>query len=252
MSQMKYTPWIQISDVNYGYQRDSRVLHGVSLEIRQRELILLTGRNGSGKTTLLRLLAGLQQPQDGSVRIDSELMGWRQARKRLLKHCCYLHQQPYLFDSSVSDNIAYGLVCKGISANAITQKVNEALERFDLQALATRHSRALSSGEKQRVALARAWVLKPRLLLLDEPLANMDQQARHRTLGLIGALLESDIGIVLTSHESQHPSLPIDRHLQMDRGRIEELILKPNGPKLLELPTGSGRLAPLSETHSGK
>jgi molybdenum cofactor guanylyltransferase len=120
-----------------------------------------------------------------------------------------------MFDRSVADNIAYGLRNKGLPAEQIRGKVEQALDWAGILHLAGRNARRLSGGEKQRVALTRARILAPRLLLLDEPMANMDLESREQTLGLIGRLKSDGIGAIVTSHEPYISEVIGDEHVHL-------------------------------------
>jgi len=213
-----------LSVTGLGFSRGrSPILKRLDLQLRDGEITLLTGHNGSGKSTLLRILAGLLPPNSGEWRIEgSPRQPWKPNRQMLLRQHCYLHQQPYLFDGSVYQNIAYGLKQRGIPRREITGQVDAALHHVSLQHLRDRSSRALSGGERQRVAIARAWVLSPRLMLLDEPVANMDKRARQRSIQLINQLAADGIGVMVTSHDPQHGELRIDRHLHLYQGELSE------------------------------
>lgn len=213
-----------LSVTGLGFSRGRNpILKRLDLQLRDGQITLLTGHNGSGKSTLLRILAGLLPPDSGEWQIeDGPRQPWRPTRKLLLRQHCYLHQQPYLFDGSVYRNIAYGLKQRGTPRREIGIRVDEALHNVSLQHLWDRPSRALSGGERQRVAIARAWVLSPWLMLLDEPLANMDKKARQRSIQLINQLAADGISVVVTSHDPQHGELRIDRHLHLYQGELSE------------------------------
>lgn len=190
--------------------------------------IVLSGQNGAGKTTLLKILAGLQAPDEGRVDIDGQSLTWKAARPILRKQVVYLHQQPYMFDHSVADNVAYGLKVSGMPRKQVDEKVRQALDWAGLSSLAGRNARDLSGGEKQRVALTRARVLSPRLLLLDEPLANMDISAREQTILLIRRLKEENVSSIITSHEPHISSLIGDEHRHLCKtGPCRYTIVKP-------------------------
>lgn len=191
-----------------------------ALSITQGTCLLLTGKNGVGKTTLLKILAGLETPDRCDVSYQGKTLPWHLALRLYRHHIVYLHQEPYMFDSSVEANIAYGLQYSGISKEGIKSKVNTALEWAGLMHLAKRSARCLSSGEKQRVALARARVLTPRILLLDEPIASMDSDSRDRTYFLIQRLKSEKIGVIITSHELRGISALADIHIHLYAGRL--------------------------------
>ncbi len=197
-----------------------RLLDIARLDISAGACLLLTGENGAGKTTLLKIVAGLETPDAAEVEYRGQRLAW-QAAQRLYRHdVIYLHQQPYLFDSSVADNIAYGLKRTGIAKDEIAQRVEQALEWAGLGALAARNARKLSGGEQQRVALTRAWVLSPCVLLLDEPLASMDPEARERSYFLIQRLKAEGIGVVIASHEFERLAAVADVHMRLDAGTL--------------------------------
>lgn len=221
MNSLAETPWLRLQGINFS--RSGRaILSDVSLQFGSRELTLLTGHNGSGKTTLLRILAGLLQPDSAILELDGirQSGGWSRSRGILRENSCYLHQQPYLFDATVFDNVAYGLRRRGLNGNKIEHVVCEALEATALSHLRRRHCSELSGGEKQRVAMVRAWVLTPRLLLLDEPVANMDKPSRSKCLALINQMQRDNIAVVLTSHDPQQGELQLSRHIHLYQGRM--------------------------------
>jgi tungstate transport system ATP-binding protein len=197
-----------------------RLLDIAELAIPAGACILLSGRNGAGKTTLLKIIAGLDPPERASVEYDGAAAPWHEARRRYRRAVIYLHQQPYLFDCSVAANVGYGLRGNALGRAEIAARVEQALATSDLSHLATRNARELSGGERQRVALARALVLAPRLLLLDEPLANLDEEARARTCTLIAELKARGVAVVLTSHERLSLSALTHYHYELDDGRI--------------------------------
>lgn len=222
-------PWLKLQHITFN-RGERTILKDLSLEFRSGELILLTGQNGSGKTTLLRILAGLLKPGQVRFEIEGKQRNWRQTYHYLREQVCYLHQQPYLFDSSVSDNIAYGLKRKKMARRAIRSRVAEALELISLEHLAERNCQELSGGEKQRVAIARAWAISPRLMLLDEPVSNLDKRSREISYDLINQLQQQQIGVVYTSHEPQTGKLRLNRHIHLYDGELTTKPLQNNYP----------------------
>lgn len=209
---------LSIRDVKKTLQK--RVVLDVEfLTIQKRECAVLYGENGSGKTTLMTVLAGLVAPDSGVFEINGTSMNWRAAFRTMRKNIVYLHQAPYLFDRTVSANVAYGLVARGLSRTQIKIEVEDALEWAGLSALAERNARDLSGGEKQRVALTRARILRPLLLLLDEPTAAMDRSSRSKTFKLIQGLVKDGISVYIATHESTELYKP-DRIIEMQQGRI--------------------------------
>ncbi|UCH52240.1 MAG: ABC transporter ATP-binding protein [Pseudomonadota bacterium] len=188
---------------------------------------MLTGPNGAGKTTLLKILAGLDSPDSAIMEYDGEEMSWSAARRRYRGAIIYLHQHAYLFDRSVAQNVGYGLNGGGLSRQERAARVARALDWAGLAHLADRNARELSGGEQQRVVISRAFVLAPRVLLLDEPFAGLDEEARTRTCFLIQRLKSERVAVVVTSHETLWLSSIVDRHLVLRDGKIAPAVVRP-------------------------
>jgi len=199
---------------------DRRLFQHLQLKLEPGECVVLSGDNGEGKTTLLRIMSGLLHPDDAKCQYNGLQHSWRHARPWLLKNVVYLHQDPYLFDASVEANITYGLRRHGMRRKAARAMVTDALMRAGLDHLQQRSGKQLSGGERQRVALLRAWVLSPRLLLLDEPVASMDERARHTTLFLVRWLLQDGVSLVITAHEPRLFAPLADRHIRLQHGEL--------------------------------
>ena len=194
-------PMVRLSEIAMRYAQRT-ILDIDELAIEAGGCIIIGGANGSGKTTLLKILAGLLRPLHTRVELDGQHGDWRRMRRRLLALSVYLHQQPYMFDRTVTENIGYGLRIAGIAGQEAGDRLESALDWSGLEALRDQNARSLSGGERQRVALARARVLRPKLLLMDEPTANLDREAKARTYALIGELIADGVGVVLSSHET--------------------------------------------------
>ena len=162
---------LEQAGVRYG---SAWALRPVSLSIHAGERVALVGPNGSGKTTLLRLLNGLIEPSTGTVRRLPT------ARQMLL------FQRPYMLRTSALTNIALGLWLRGARWRGACRLASDALARVGLAEFAHRNARTLSIGQQQRLALARAWMMAPEALLLDEPTASMDPDARREVEALLG------------------------------------------------------------------
>lgn len=181
--------------------KDRVLFHIPELAIGPNDAIYLKGDNGVGKTTLLKILSGLQMPTTG--RVSQSDNWWRRLwRGRAHRDIIYLHQSPYLFDDTVYQNVVYGIRFSSLSAKDKRAAVITALRMVGLETLADEHVSVLSGGEKQRVAMARAWILKPSILLMDEPSASLDQESIDRLVIMAKDLLDRGSSLVITSHQS--------------------------------------------------
>ncbi|MCC2960790.1 energy-coupling factor ABC transporter ATP-binding protein [Massilia sp. IC2-278] len=208
--------------------RGLRKRHGERLLFDIDELTLdaasayvLTGANGVGKSTLLRILGGLEAAQVDSVSFDGHSFSLQPYPKALRAAIVYVHQHPIMFSTSVWHNIAYGLLARGESKTVVKKTVEEAMHWAGVEYLADTEPARLSGGEKQRVALARARVLQPRLLLLDEPTANLDGSAREGVIALIPTLMEQGSTVVMACHDRDLIGLPGVQRLKLRDGRLE-------------------------------
>jgi ABC-type Fe3+/spermidine/putrescine transport system ATPase subunit len=198
------------------------VVHNVSLEIADGEVVALLGPSGSGKTTLLRLIAGFETADAGRITIDGQDVTKRGALER---RCGMVFQHYALFPHlTVGENVAYGLATEKLGATARAARVSEVLRLVDLAGYEARPVTALSGGQQQRVALARAIAPRPKVLLLDEPLSNLDPSLRERTRREVRDLVDA-IGIttVLVTHEQEEAFDFADRIALLHRGRLEQI-----------------------------
>ncbi|MES2151321.1 MAG: energy-coupling factor ABC transporter ATP-binding protein [Pseudomonadota bacterium] len=181
---------------------------------------VLTGINGSGKTTLLRTLGGLEPAQPTSLLYRGELLQLAPYPARMRAEVLYVHQDPIMFSTSVAHNIGYGLRARGVARERVQALVRAAMDWAGVAQLEQASPASLSGGEKQRVALARAKVLAPKLLLLDEPTANLDGAAREQVIALIPALIEAGSTVVMACHDRDLIGLPGVRRLKLRDGDI--------------------------------
>lgn len=190
------------------------------LTLKRGSCTVLHGRNGAGKTTLLKVLGGLEAPDRCEVELGPLPRPWAEARPGLRRAAIYLHQQPYLFDRTVAANVAYGLRKRGVRGPELARRVHEALDWAGLSHLQARNARQLSGGEKQRVVLTRARVLSPTLLLLDEPTASMDQEAREQTQFLVRRLVSEGVAVMIATHDGRQMDRLADTVLELDQGKL--------------------------------
>jgi spermidine/putrescine ABC transporter ATP-binding subunit len=193
----------------------------VDLSVRKNQLVTLLGPSGCGKTTTLRMIAGFEYPTSGSIRIGGEDVTNVPPNRRQLG---MVFQSYSLFPHMrVADNVAYGLKRRGVPKEERVQRVREALEMVDLLQFADRSPKELSGGQQQRVALARAIVIRPRILLLDEPLSALDAKLRQRMRYEIREL-QRKIGMttVMVTHDQEEALSMSDHVVVMNKGLVEQ------------------------------
>jgi len=198
----------------------NKILRNVDLLLYPANCILLSGKNGAGKSTLLKIIAGLEKPEQGEIEYYGESQSWKTLSSSIRKDIIYLHQQPFLFSGTVLSNIAYGLRFTSLNRKQRRESVIEALEWAGLTDVATQHAQTLSGGVQQRVAFTRACILKPKVLLLDEPMVNMDDKSREQTNLLLLRMKSSGMSIVITSHMQQYYDDLADQHFHFKCGRL--------------------------------
>ncbi len=197
-------------------------LDEVSLAVRQGEFFSLLGPSGCGKTTLLRILAGLDLPDQGSVRIEGVDASGVPAHRRPVNT---VFQSYALFPHMpVRDNVAFGLRMKKVSAAETAERVDRMMDLVQIRSFADRKPAQLSGGQKQRVALARALVNEPRVLLLDEPLGALDLKLRKELQVELSSLQRRlKITFVYVTHDQEEALVMSDRIAVMKAGRIEQV-----------------------------
>jgi len=200
---------LALADITIDYEGRT-ILDNACLSVSRGEIVSLVGPSGSGKTTLLRVIAGLEQPSQGTVIIDNKLMTGIPTHKRDVG---LVFQDNQLFPHlSVFDNIAYSLRIKRVSKALQIKKVNEMLSLIGMEDLARRDVGQLSGGEAKRIAVARALVADPFILLLDEPLTGLDAELHDRLLDDMGALLRArQTTVVHVTHDHNEAARLSDR-----------------------------------------
>ena len=199
----------------------SVVLDIDGLTIVDSRLYTLIGANGAGKSTLLNILAFLSPPTAGEIFYAGKRVDWNHGSvEEPRRKVTLLHQSPYLFEGTVHANVAFGLKARGIPGEDRRAIVEKALDIVGLQGFGDRKSRELSGGETQRVAMARALALKPEVLLLDEPLANIDRETTGLLEGVIASLPAQGTTVVMTTHNPEHPGRLNGDSIVLEGGRV--------------------------------
>jgi spermidine/putrescine transport system ATP-binding protein len=201
---------------------DVTAVDGINLHMPGGEFFSMLGPSGCGKTTTLRMIAGFEQPTEGQILLDGEDMAFTPPHKRNVNT---VFQSYALFPHlSVYDNVAFGLKRQKRPKSEIRERVGEALELVQLRGLEKRKPAQMSGGQQQRVALARALVLKPAVLLLDEPLGALDAKLRKQ-LQIELKALQQQVGItfVYVTHDQEEALTMSDRIAVMSEGRVEQV-----------------------------
>ena len=222
---------IRIRDVTKTYPskgEDVTPLRNLDLDIAQGEFVALMGPSGSGKTTLLHLLAGIDQPTEGSIRIgDTEVsrLGSRAMARWRNRHVGFVFQQYNLVPVlTAQENVELPLLLTKLSRAERDRKVAVALEAVDLTQRATHLPRQLSGGQQQRVAVARAIVAGPELILADEPTGNLDEKSASAVLELLKELhARFHQTLVMVTHDPRAAAVA-ERVIHLDKGRITDAV----------------------------
>ncbi|AOM42522.1 ferric ABC transporter ATP-binding protein [Xenorhabdus hominickii] len=213
--------FVELKNVTKRFGNNS-VIDLLNLSIPQGHMVTLLGPSGCGKTTVLRLVAGLEKPTEGNIFIDGEDVTDRSIQQRDI---CMVFQSYALFPHmSLGENIGYGLKMQGRPKAEIRERVREALELVDLEGFEDRYVDQISGGQQQRVALARALILKPKVLLFDEPLSNLDANLRRSMREKIRELQQQfNITSLYVTHDQSEAFAVSDTVLVMNKGKIMQI-----------------------------
>jgi sulfate transport system ATP-binding protein len=213
---------IVVQDVVKRFGGDYAAVNDVTLTVPDGSLTALLGPSGSGKSTLLRIIAGLEEPDDGRVLIGGTDVTYTPARKREIG---FVFQHYAAFKHmTVADNVAFGLSIRKVDKERIRARVDELLKLVHLEAYAKRYPSQLSGGQRQRMALARALAVEPRVLLLDEPFGALDAKVRAELREWLRGLHERvPVTTILVTHDQEEAMSVADRIVVMNEGRIEQV-----------------------------
>ena len=204
----------------YG-QRD--ILKSINISVERGKGLALIGPTGVGKTTLLRLIGLLDLPISGRIYFDGTDVTASGRKLEMRRRIAFVLQKPVVFNTSIYNNIAYGLKWRGVSKSSIHQKVSDILEMVDLSSYKNRNARTLSGGEVQRVAIARAIVSEPEVLLLDEPTANLDPISASKIEELITNIIHRyNTTIIMATHDMSQGQRLADRVGVLLNGEIQQ------------------------------
>jgi cobalt/nickel transport system ATP-binding protein len=197
-------PIVSARDVQFSYPAGVAALHGVSLDIKQGERVALLGPNGSGKSTLILLIAGLLTPKKGEIKVFGQSTTSKDFQK-FRSRIGIVFQDPddQLFTPSVIEDVEYGPKNLKMPEDEIKQRSAHVLDKMGIEHLRERPPHRLSFGEKKKVSLATALVLKPELLILDEPTANLDLVSRRGLIETLNELSKVGTTIIVSTHDAE-------------------------------------------------
>jgi tungstate transport system ATP-binding protein len=217
----------------------AEILLGINLTVERGEILGLIGPTGSGKTTLLRLINLLDEPSAGCILFDGKMVSGKPEKEVLAarRRMAMVFQKPVMFKASVEENVSYGLRMRGRQGRddatggkygaggkmSMHARVKEALAMVGLSGYESRDANTLSGGEMQRIALARALILRPELLLLDEPTANLDPKSAASIDSLLQGLAGSRTAVILATHNMQQCRKLAGRVAVLQAGRLVAL-----------------------------
>ena len=213
---------VRLERVEKSFDGKTRVVDRIDLTVEPGEFFALLGPSGCGKTTTLRMIAGFEEPDDGRITVGGEDVTHMPVHRRDMG---MIFQSYALFPHrTVAENVAFGLRMRGLGKDEISERVDQALRQVALEGYEDRRPAQLSGGQQQRVALARAIVIRPRVLLCDEPLAALDRKLRQ-SMQFELKQLQQQLGVTLifVTHDQEEAMTVSDRIAVMNAGRIDQI-----------------------------
>lgn len=221
--QLQTTPLLQLHELSYSYAAEQKALRGLSLELKSGTSLALLGHNGAGKSTLFLLLAGLLDSWQGELRLRGELVPVAQRSQLRRSVALVLQNSNYqLFTPSVEDELRYGLTKVGLEGEALELRLEELLDRYELQPLRHRAPHELSEGQKKWLALVAVLATDPEVLLLDEPTAALDAVYTKRVLGLLSELRAAGKTLIVSTHDMELAYALAEEVILLERGVLRQ------------------------------
>lgn len=211
---------LKVKDLSKSYS-GKRIVNGLSFSVREGQVVGLLGPNGAGKTTAFYMAIGLIKPDSGSVHFQEKEITSSPVHTRAQMGMGYLAQEPSIFRNlTVEQNILCILETLPISRQERKRRLEELLEELHLTSLAKKRANTLSGGERRRLEITRSLVTNPRLLLLDEPFANIDPLTIHDVKLMIRHLTSKNISVLITDHNAREVSSIVDHSYLIQEGRV--------------------------------
>jgi len=213
-------PILSVQDLNFSFEKDKHILKGLSFTIEKGSFTLITGPNGSGKSLLLRCLKGLLQPNTGTIQLFDEDLTHKAKQRMQAIGLVFQDAETQIVGQTVEKDIRFGMENLGLSKEVQENRLEEVLTLLDLHKQRDQRPRTLSGGEKRRLAIAGVLVMDPKLLVLDEPFANLDYRSVVSVLSTLLNLQQEGHTIILVSHEVEKTLAHADHVLLLDDGLL--------------------------------
>ncbi len=211
---------LKVDNIRKSY-KNKEVLHGISLEVSEGEIVGLLGPNGAGKTTTFKCLLGFVKPDDGRIFFNQEDITDLPVYERAKKGISFLPQESSIFkDLTVWENLIIFLEFQYGDIKRINEKAKELLEEFGIYHLRNQKASTLSGGERRRLEIARSLIINPSFLLLDEPFAGVDPVSVKEINNLVLSLVKKDIGVIITDHNVRETLKITDRAYIIAHGTV--------------------------------
>lgn len=194
------------------------------IDFHAGQIHLLAGANGAGKSTLLQLLALLIAPDRGEIRFTGNTIKGAAGRHKFRQQITLVEQSPFLFDTTVYKNLAFGLRLRDVNGDLQRRRILKALHSVGLEGFENRGARALSGGESRRVALARALVIRPKVLLLDEPTAGLDDDSLSLFETNLTALSQAGVAVIMSTHDGDQARRLNGEVFRLENGRLTQAV----------------------------
>ncbi len=194
---------IELKNVSFSYFNKKYAIKNITIQIKEKSTVLV-GPNGSGKTTLLKIISLIYRPQEGEIKINN-LNPWKIPKKQfynLKRQIVYVHEKPLFFRGTILDNLTYPLEIRGITKEAAEEKALEVLRTYDLEKYAHRKRNQLSAGEGQLLSIIRALLIDPKIIALDEPTSNLDQEKRELLADILKEKIREGKTILISTHDT--------------------------------------------------
>ncbi len=215
---------LELRDVSYSYPDGTPALQNLSFSVETGEKVAALGPNGAGKSTLLKIIAGLMFPNSGNVLIEGEPLTQKNADV-LRRKMGFLFQDPddQIFMPRVWDDVAFGPINLDLPEEEVNARVGESLQKVHLEGMENRVPHHMSYGEKKRVAIAGVLAMRPEILLLDEPTANLDPKGRAELIEFLGNL---DNTMIIATHDVNVASVMVERAMVLDKRKLADGTLR--------------------------